>query len=637
MHRGPRGAGPPSRPSSGAGPFYLGGLVGYNDGKVDQAYARSNVQGYTVATAGGLIGANGAGSFTQVSTTYASGTVAGATAGGLIGSSSATVSISYWNTDLFAGSGIGSGTSTATGKTTLELQTDTLASLGFASPSTWLRTSSFNSGYPFLKFETEVLAKDFPFNSPTILKTSLSDYAAVIANNLYTTPPLANFTPPQNNSGPPLILIALGNPSGSLSGARGPSAVPPVPGQAQFTPPPLPLRPVAGDGGERFSSVPPPLETRFFPREVLVQIGANVPPEEIARIARELGLSVITSQNLTSLERTAFRFRITNRRTVRDIIRALESHRIVATATPNYQFKLMQAAGAPAAKGDPAQYMLGKLKLEQVHRTASGKGVTIAVIDSEVDKKHTELQGAVSEELDTLAVKEPPHSHGTAMVGAIASRDRLLGVAPGAKIIAVRAFGVANNSADGTSYNILKGIEWAVKEGATVINMSFAGPRDPALERALKTAHDKGVVLVAAAGNAGPKSPPLYPGADPHVIAVTATDVRDGVFGGANRGTQLSVAAPGVDILAPAPEESYQMSTGTSIATAHVSGVVALMLERDPGLKPNEVRKILEATATDIGPKGKDAQSGWGLVNPQKALDAVAARKKTSDASPSKR
>jgi len=459
----------------------------------------------------------------------------------------------------------------------------------------------------------------------------------VIANNLYTTPPLANFTPPQNNSGPPLILIALGNPSGSLSGARGPSAVPPVPGQAQFTPPPLPLRPVAGDGGERFSSVPPPLETRFFPREVLVQIGANVPPEEIARIARELGLSVITSQNLTSLERTAFRFRITNRRTVRDIIRALESHRIVATATPNYQFKLMQAAGAPAAKGDPAQYMLGKLKLEQVHRTASGKGVTIAVIDSEVDKKHTELQGAVSEELDTLAVKEPPHSHGTAMVGAIASRDRLLGVAPGAKIIAVRAFGVANNSADGTSYNILKGIEWAVKEGATVINMSFAGPRDPALERALKTAHDKGVVLVAAAGNAGPKSPPLYPGADPHVIAVTATDVRDGVFGGANRGTQLSVAAPGVDILAPAPEESYQMSTGTSIATAHVSGVVALMLERDPGLKPNEVRKILEATATDIGPKGKDAQSGWGLVNPQKALDAVAARKKTSDASPSKR
>jgi subtilisin family serine protease len=191
------------------------------------------------------------------------------------------------------------------------------------------------------------------------------------------------------------------------------------------------------------------------------------------------------------------------------------------------------------------------------------------------------------------------------------SRDRLLGVAPGARILAIRAFGEAAGSADGTTFNILKGIEWATSQGARVINMSFAGPRDPSLERALKTAREKGVVLVAAAGNAGPKSPPLYPGADPNVIAVTATDIRDGVFRGANQGTQVSVAAPGVDVLAPAPDEAYQMSTGTSIATAHVSGVVALMLERDPSLTPTDVRKILEATATDLGPKGKDSQYGW--------------------------
>ncbi len=69
-----------------------------------------------------------------------------------------------------------------------------------------------------------------------------------------------------------------------------------------------------------------------------------------------------------------------------------------------------------------------------------------------------------------------------------------------------------------------------------IINMSFAGPHDPSLERALKAAHDKGVVLVAAAGNAGPKSPPLYPAADPNVIAVTATDIDDKLFSGANRG-----------------------------------------------------------------------------------------------------
>ena len=79
------------------------------------------------------------------------------------------------------------------------------------------------------------------------------------------------------------------------------------------------------------------------------------------------------------------------------------------------------------------------------------------------------------------------------------------------------------------------------------------------------------------------------------------------------------------------------MSTGTSIATAHVSGVVAMMLERDPKLTPNDVRRILEETATDLGPKGKDAQFGWGLVNPQKALEAVEKRYKSSDASGARR
>ena len=116
--------------------------------------------------------------------------------------------------------------------------------------------------------------------------------------------------------------------------------------------------------------------------------------------------------------------------------------------------------------------------------------------------------------------------------------------------------------------------------------MSFAGPKDPSLERALKLAYDKGIVLIAAAGNAGPKSPPLFPGADPNVIAVTATDVDDKLFTGANRGKYISVAAPGVDILVPAPEGTYQLTTGTSVAAAEVSGIVALLLERNPKLTP---------------------------------------------------
>jgi subtilisin family serine protease len=160
-----------------------------------------------------------------------------------------------------------------------------------------------------------------------------------------------------------------------------------------------------------------------------------------------------------------------------------------------------------------------------------------------------------------------------------------------------------------------------------IVNMSFAGPRDPTLERALKAAYDKGVILVAAAGNAGPKSPPLFPAADKHVIAVTATDIDDRLFTGANRGGHIAVSAPGVDILVPAPSSTYQMTTGTSVATAHVSGIVALMLERNPNLTPADVKRILTASAKKLGPND---QFGAGLIDPTRALQLAAPR--TSEA-----
>jgi subtilisin family serine protease len=185
----------------------------------------------------------------------------------------------------------------------------------------------------------------------------------------------------------------------------------------------------------------------------------------------------------------------------------------------------------------------------------------------------------------------------------------------------VRAFGTRANNVEGTTFNILKGLDWAAAQGARVVNMSFAGPSDPRLRDALAKAKQKGMVLIAAAGNAGPSSPPLFPAADPNVIAVTATDPDDKIFPGANRGNHIAVAAPGVDILAPAPDGTYQFTTGTSVAAAEVSGVVALMIERNPALTPNEVKKILMDTAKRIGPKGKDF--GAGLVDALQAVSAV--------------
>src|SRR5262249_23603804 len=155
---------------------------------------------------------------------------------------------------------------------------------------------------------------------------------------------------------------------------------------------------------------------------------------------------------------------------------------------------------ADSSGGSP-QYAADKLNLEAAHRAGvTGRNITIAVIDSEPDKTHTELRGAVSEEFNVLGADIKAHQHGTAMVGAIASRARPTGVAPNAKIITVRAFGETATSAEGTTYNILKGLEWAQSQGARIINMSFAGPYDPSLARAFKAAADKGIILISAAG-----------------------------------------------------------------------------------------------------------------------------------------
>jgi subtilisin family serine protease len=253
-----------------------------------------------------------------------------------------------------------------------------------------------------------------------------------------------------------------------------------------------------------------------------------------------------------------------------------------------------------------------------------GNNVKVAVIDSEIDLNHPDLRGTILEEYDAVGAEDRPDAHGTAMAGAIAAHRRLLGIAPSAQLYAIHAFSSHAASAQSTSFSIIKGLDWAVSKGVRVINMSFAGPRDPAMARALHAAHDAGIVLIAAAGNDGPKSPPLYPAADPDVIAVTATDIHDKVFLRANQGRYIAVAAPGVDIPVPAPEGAYQLTTGTSVASAEVSGMAALLIERNPSLTPDDIRHILTSTARHRGSNGRNDVYGSGLVDPPSAVRAAA-------------
>jgi subtilisin family serine protease len=385
----------------------------------------------------------------------------------------------------------------------------------------------------------------------------------------------------------------------------------------------LPQRPLPGERG--FTGVPPAGETRFVSNEMVFQIGPNVSREAADAAMRRLGLTTVASQTSTLTGGTVLHLRVADGRPVADAVRALEAENI-GIAQPNYVFRAQEDASLAArtVTGDPSQYVFGKLRLGETHRLATGNNVIVAVIDSAIDVDHPELAGAIAERFEAVGHADRPHVHGTGMAGAIAARRRLVGIAPGAKILAVHAFSPeAGESAQATTRHIIAGLEWAIGKGARVINMSFAGPYDPMLALAMKNAREKGVVLIAAAGNMGPTSPPLYPAADPNVIAVTATDEHDKLFAQANQGPHIAVAAPGVNIIEPAPNAGYQVTTGTSVAAAHVSGVAALMLERDPALDPAAVLEILTISAWNIGSQGHDDKFGWGLIDPSRALQYV--------------
>jgi subtilisin family serine protease len=383
----------------------------------------------------------------------------------------------------------------------------------------------------------------------------------------------------------------------------------------------LPRQRFPGEAG--FTGVPPLSETRFVSHEMVVHVGANVAPQTLEAAARRLGLTPIGAQDLSFSGGRLVHFRTTG--DVSEAIRGLETEDIVAQ--PNYVYDLQQdarVAALPAPMGDPNQYVPGKLHLHEAHAIASGTNVTVAVIDSLVDTSHPDLAGSVVGQFDAVTATDTPDEHGTGMTGAIAGHRRLLGVAPHARILAIHAFTPdAKHPQQATTQSIVAGIDWAIARGAKVINMSFAGPYDPMLQMALKKAHEKNVVLVAAAGNMGPQSKPLYPAADENVIAVTAVDEKDALLPQANQGPHVALAAPGVNVWEATPQASYNFTTGTSVAAAHVSGVAALILERNPSIDPAALEDALYTTARDLGPPGRDPQFGWGLVDPYRALTVL--------------
>ncbi|MEU7802199.1 type VII secretion-associated serine protease mycosin [Micromonospora arborensis] len=302
-----------------------------------------------------------------------------------------------------------------------------------------------------------------------------------------------------------------------------------------------------------------------------------------------------------------------------------------------------QLAGAPMAfaPGDTVartdqvrdeQWQLDELQAATAWRSSTGRGVTVAVVDSGVDGTHPDLVGQVLPGQDLVGpaggAGPDPVGHGTTVAGLIAGRSDdkrgAVGLAPDARILPVRVLDEDNRYDD--ALIVAQGVRWAVDHGARVINLSLGGSGDsPALAAALDYAFVRDVVVVACTGNlaTSTSSKVWYPAREPGVIAVAGLErSSDNLWSGSITGRATVLTAPATGLVGAKPPDGYWRVQGTSFAAPLVAATAALVRSRYPQMPAGEVVNRLLATARDLGPTGRDDRFGYGMVDPVAALTA---------------
>jgi len=394
---------------------------------------------------------------------------------------------------------------------------------------------------------------------------------------------------PENGSAPAPIVRAQGTGGSSTASSRSPRLPDTAP--AQTSP-----------GGQ--TAARPPYDL-VEPGELLV---AN-PPLGFAAAAAQLGFSILEVVNLQQIEMQVYRVAPPSN------VQTLEAQQILSSNFPGATVdthRLYQAQSLWKHQDETAR---PQARWPQSNE-ACGIGIRMGQIDSAVDTQHAALRGQRInfQSFHKQGRRPGPADHGTAVAGMLVGKPAWGGLLPGAELVAANIFEyneAGNVIASGMA--LLKAVDWMVEKGVQVVNLSVAGGDNRVVRVAFERARDKGLVLVAAAGNWGSDTRPAYPAAYDDVIAVTAFDSAHHIYKKANRGPYIDFAAPGVRIYTAVPRGGRIMS-GTSFATPFLTALLAVQVESGAPKVPNTLRDILARHALDLGDPGRDNVFGWGEV-----------------------
>ncbi len=305
----------------------------------------------------------------------------------------------------------------------------------------------------------------------------------------------------------------------------------------------------------------------------------------------------------------------------------------VLTAQPDWVLHEAQQAFAlcVARPQNPLGYVLPAVGADIIQQPST-TGI-LAVLDSGIDSTVPEFFGRIVHPVNVVSGGTDvtdTDGHGTEVAGVAAARPGgIAGVSQNSPIMPVKMLDPQGDTSVGT---FVKAMDAAVAAHASVINVSSAAPatdtspsEDQVATMAIDRAFASGAIVVAAAGNEGSSTPDV-PSAYPHVLSVAATDEGDVPASFSNTGSSIDLAAPGVDVLSLVPSSICPSEVanveGTSFSSPAVAGAAAILRAQRPALTPSQVFDLLRLSARDVGPKGWDAQTGFGVVNVLSALTA---------------